>query len=98
MELADEIRKLKELHDSGALTDAEFVQAKATLLSGYRPDNTLGTAARKWVNFQVVMAIVGVALFLILFFGFFRPSWNKSHADFDRRWNELRPGENSGSE
>jgi hypothetical protein len=33
MELSEEIRKLKELRDSGALTDAEFAQAKAAVLS-----------------------------------------------------------------
>jgi phage shock protein C len=32
MNLADEIQRLHELHQSGALTDAEFVQAKAKLL------------------------------------------------------------------
>ena len=30
--LSDEIRKLQELHDTGALTDEEFARAKATVL------------------------------------------------------------------
>ena len=33
MNIADDIKRLHELHQSGALTDAEFAQAKAKLLS-----------------------------------------------------------------
>jgi hypothetical protein len=33
MALADELRKLQELHDSGSLTDAEFAAAKAKVLA-----------------------------------------------------------------
>jgi phage shock protein C len=32
--LSDEIKRLHELHQAGALTDAEFEQAKAKVLSG----------------------------------------------------------------
>ena len=32
MNIADEIQRLHDLHQSGALTDAEFAQAKAKLL------------------------------------------------------------------
>ena len=32
--LSDEIKRLHELHQAGALTDAEFEQAKARVLSG----------------------------------------------------------------
>jgi len=101
MELADEIGKLKKLHDSGDLTDAEFAQAKSALLAGSAStgrsvggsgsDDALGNAAKTWVNFQIVMAIVGVILALIFIFGFFLPNWNKSQDDVDRRWNEF-PG------
>src|SRR4051794_35230267 len=34
MSLVDELTKLEELRRSGALTDAEFAQAKAALLAG----------------------------------------------------------------
>ena len=34
--LSDEIRRLHELHQAGALSDAEFEQAKARVLSGAR--------------------------------------------------------------
>ncbi len=37
MSLADEIQKLRDLHRSGALNDAEFETAKARLLSGSVP-------------------------------------------------------------
>ena len=39
MNIADEIQRLHELHQSGALSDAEFAQAKAKLL------DSLGAAA-----------------------------------------------------
>ena len=34
MSLADELRKLQELHETGALSEAEFEKAKAVVLSG----------------------------------------------------------------
>jgi phage shock protein C len=34
MNISDEIKRLHELHQAGALNDAEFEQAKARLLSG----------------------------------------------------------------
>ena len=34
MNISEEIKRLHELHQAGALTDAEFEQAKAKLLSG----------------------------------------------------------------
>ena len=37
MNLADEIQKLRDLHQSGALNDAEFESAKARLLGGNAP-------------------------------------------------------------
>jgi hypothetical protein len=101
MELADEIRRLKELHDEGALTDDEFSQAKAALLDGGtdaslrtawgqdRSDDGFGVAAKRWVNFQIAIIIVGLALALVFFFGFFLPNWRKTRDDFDRRWDEF---------
>lgn len=101
MELADEIRRLKELHDEGALTDDEFSQAKAALLEGGtgdsrstpwgpgRSDDGLGVAARRWVNLQIVIVVVGLALALVFFFAFFLPGWRKGRDEFERRWNEF---------
>ncbi len=101
MGIADEIRELKALRDDGTLTEAEFAEAKASLLAdpsagrrraaGPAPpaDAALGAAAKSWVKFQIVMGVVGVLLALIFFFGFFLPQWNRTNAGFDRRWNEF---------
>ena len=45
MSIADEIRKLQELHQAGALTDAEFAQAKARVLAG-QPGKAQGDELR----------------------------------------------------
>jgi hypothetical protein len=45
MSLADEIKKLEELHRSGALTDEEFVKAKAAILDAPAGDTTTGNFA-----------------------------------------------------
>lgn len=37
MDLADELRRLEELHRRGALTDEEFARAKAAVLAGSTP-------------------------------------------------------------
>ena len=39
MNIADEIQRLHDLHQSGALTDAEFAQAKAKLLGSQTSSN-----------------------------------------------------------
>ncbi len=41
MNIADEIKRLHELHQSGALTDVEFVQAKAKLLGAGEPGKSM---------------------------------------------------------
>ncbi len=38
MNISDEIKRLHELHQAGALSDAEFAQAKAKLLAGVSLD------------------------------------------------------------
>lgn len=48
MNVSEEIKRLHELHLAGALSDAEFAQAKAKLLSNInldKPDGTSGAAA-----------------------------------------------------
>ena len=39
MNIADEIQRLHDLHQTGALTDAEFAQAKAKLLGSQASNN-----------------------------------------------------------
>src|SRR5262245_64098102 len=43
MTIADELRKLQELHDAGSLTDAEFAAAKAKVLSSQAAPSSAGT-------------------------------------------------------
>jgi len=85
MSLADELRKLEQLRSSGALSEEEFQLAKAKLLSptpdesGFLQDNgqgSLGRAANRYVSFQMVMAIVGIIIFLIIFFTVFLPKFS----------------------
>jgi hypothetical protein len=38
-------------------------------------DRTLGEAANRWVTFQIVMAGVGLILFVLFLFLFFLPLW-----------------------
>ena len=48
MNVSEEIKRLHELHQAGALSDAEFAQAKAKLLSNInldKPDSTSGAGA-----------------------------------------------------
>ncbi|STR26633.1 phage shock protein C [Janthinobacterium lividum] len=48
MNISEEIKRLHELHLAGALSDAEFAQAKAKLLSNInldKPDSTSGAGA-----------------------------------------------------
>jgi hypothetical protein len=90
MSLTDELRKLQELHQSGALTDEEFAKAKEALLNAPAPppgppptyisvrgQDSLGDAAKAWVSFQIVMGIIGLIIVAIFFFGFFLPHWNR---------------------
>jgi Short C-terminal domain len=81
MSLADELAKLQSLRDAGTLNDAEFAQAKRSLIDGAanigKPiGDGLGDAAKTWVKFQIVMAVVGLILAAIFFFGFFLPHIN----------------------
>src|SRR5262245_39381991 len=42
MNIADELRKLQDLHRSGVLTDEEFATAKAAVLAGNTTDDRAG--------------------------------------------------------
>jgi cytochrome c-type biogenesis protein CcmH/NrfG len=76
MSLTDELQRLAELRASGALTEAEFEQAKAKLLSPQAPppnrqpddrlENSVGRAANRYVTFQMVMAVVAMLVFLFV--------------------------------
>jgi cytochrome c-type biogenesis protein CcmH/NrfG len=72
MSLTDELQRLAELKASGALTEAEFQQAKAKLLERNvmadqsEPDQSLGRAANRYVTFQMIMAVIAVLVFLFV--------------------------------
>jgi hypothetical protein len=79
MSMADELAKLDHLRRSGALSDAEFEMAKRSLLhQGTMPvrNDSLGRAANRYVNFQVVAAVIGLIMFLIFLFGIILPGMN----------------------
>lgn len=44
--------------------------------------NTLGEAANRYVTFQIVSAVIGGIIFLIVFFTFFLPMFNHSNQVF----------------
>ena len=43
---------------------------------GGRGDRTLGEAANRWVTWQIVMGLIGLALFVMFFLFFFLPMWH----------------------
>jgi len=86
--IADEIRKLEELHQSGSLNDEEFAKSKAAVLAGTHPtatpgtrlpqsddQNTIGRAANRYVDLQVIMTVVGLIIFLVMLFGVILPAF-----------------------
>jgi hypothetical protein len=79
MNLSEEIKRLADLRDQGVLTPAEFDKAKQKLLetpdprTEQNPENysfedrseeSIGKAANRYVSFQIVMAVIGILLFL----------------------------------
>ena len=75
MSLSDELQRLAELRTSGALTESEFQKAKEKLLAqdskprlpdfDNEPDQSLGRAANRYVTFQMVMAVIGIIIFIV---------------------------------
>jgi hypothetical protein len=78
MGIADELRKLQELHATGSLTDAEFARAKVTLLAGTTPAPSMASpedslTRQRLVTMQIVagaltagaIIFLGVVLFVV---------------------------------
>jgi hypothetical protein len=78
MAISDELERLRELHDGGELTDDEYARAKDAAIRGSEDraeslldgmfggdQSSLGNAANRYVNFQIVMAGIGLILFLV---------------------------------
>jgi hypothetical protein len=82
--VAQELEKLARLHESGALTDEEFARAKDAALNqkdggavaDRRQGASLGSAANRYVTFQIGMSIVGLIVFVVVFVLFFLPRFN----------------------
>lgn len=73
MSIADELQKLQELRDEGALTDAEFARAKAKLLEGGAGTEThvtfdpgLTRAAERYTNTSSAISVVGIIVFVVV--------------------------------
>ena len=83
MNMTDELERLSKLHKDGTLNDEEFAQAKSNLLkqpTEREPperDNSLGEAANRYVSLQIVMAVIGVIIFLIFLFGVILPTTHR---------------------
>jgi hypothetical protein len=86
MSLADELQKLEQLRSSGALSEEEFHEAKTKLLSpapeqrGFLADDrqdSLGKAANRYVSLQMILAVVGIIIFLIVFFTVVLPMFSR---------------------
>lgn len=74
MSVADELRRLTELHAQGALTDAEFTKAKADLLKRPQQD-PISSALSSVTNRQwaIVLHLSQYAGYLVPFAGFLLP-------------------------
>jgi len=90
MNVGSEIEKLNQLRKDGALSDGEFAIAKSKLLGSLGTDNTVGSgvhlmgkAAYKFVNFKIVVTVIGGILAVVFFFTFFLPQWQKMDREFD---------------
>lgn len=73
MSLADDLQKLQELRDEGALTDAEFAQAKNKLLEGgaaaethIKLDPGLTRAAERYTNTSSAVSVIGIVVFVVI--------------------------------
>jgi hypothetical protein len=89
MNLTDELERLGRLHKDGTLSDEEFALAKSKLLTQpeqsrpRQPDRSLGEAVNRYVSFRIVMALIGLILFLILLFAVILPQMSSRPPIFD---------------
>lgn len=106
MGIADEIEKLQRLRQTGALTEVEFREAKATVLAlasseapAVAPDaglgerETQGRAGNRGVTLLVWLAVAFIVLNVIagIVFGVvFWIHWRQARSDFDQRWNQIQ--------
>ncbi len=73
MSLSDELERLQQLHQSGALSDEEFAQAKAALFNrgeAVRDPDTLARETNQWAMFLHLSLLAG---FVVPFAGLVAP-------------------------
>jgi hypothetical protein len=51
-------------------------------LLGRTGENSLGRAANRYVDLQIVAFVIAIIVFLLVFFGFFLPQWNSFGSGF----------------
>jgi hypothetical protein len=79
MNISDELERLGRLRKEGTLSEEEFAQAKKKVLAqpveaGSELDNRLlARAVNRYVWLQTLMALVGIAIFLVFLFGVVLP-------------------------
>ncbi|USY23946.1 SHOCT domain-containing protein [Alcaligenes sp. 1735tsa3] len=95
MNVADEISKLADLKDRGALTDAEFEMAKAKVLSG--SDTRVGVdqpSKTSWGKVVLFVFLGGVAIFFAIgFYASNTPEGKeqaKARAAIDLCWSDYK--------
>lgn len=85
MSITEELEKLRDLYDDGVLTAGEFTEAKRQLLHpspavapAPSDHSTLAQSAERYVSFQMMMSIVGLVIFLLFFFLFWLPGFERA--------------------
>ena len=72
MDITDDLERLSRLHKDGALSAEEFAQAKSKVLAAAERKGPLETANR-YASLWVVMALIGVIVFLVILFTIILP-------------------------
>ncbi len=100
MSIADELLKLQQLKDAGALTEFEYDTAKAKLLADPTPTYSvpvapvypvsqsgnnvtfdIGPRANRFANYQIVLGLIGLVIFLVVLCTVIIPAFNSASED-----------------
>lgn len=96
MAIAEELKKLHDLHARGALTDDEYARAKEAVLDSVIPlaapdddlppltDGKAGGDAAKTISLRTVTAVSTFLLFVLVFVVVFLPRLEKARDNLDR--------------
>lgn len=66
-------------------------QVPSSRSGGSSSDDGLGRAANRFVSLQVVLAIVGIVVAVVMFFAFFLPHWQGTKDRLDQKWGDGPP-------